>query len=391
MNATVQQSDELFQSGPPLRLKQLLGFVKTGGASIARRAMMAVLISWVPLALMAAVRVFILREDEGRSFPSDVGVHARFLVAAPALILAEPDCLRRLERVVRHFRDSGLVTNTDRPRYDAAVTSSYKLLHSAVAEILIVVLAYALVAAFALNIMPSRFPLWRFSSVSGSYHLSPAGWWHVLVSVPLLNVLFLGWVWRLLLWTRFLWLMTRLDLRLISSHPDGVGGLKFVSTSLRGFRLIGFALGSIAAGMVAGQAIRLGTSPLEFQNLAIAVVAFTLLLSAGPLFVFVKKLRGLKSRGTYAYGLLASDVGRLFEQKWLERERGVEGSLEVPDFSATTDLYQVAGNVYQMRDLPFGLKNLMPIVVATMLPFIPVALMAVPAKKVLQLLEKLLL
>ena len=160
---------------------------------------MAVLISWVPLALMAAVRVFILREDEGRSFPSDVGVHARFLVAAPALILAEPDCLRRLERVVRHFCDSGLVTNTDRLRYDAAVTSSYKLLHSAVAEILIVVLAYALVAAFALNIMPSRFPLWRFSSVSGSYHLSPAGWWHVLVSVPLLNVLFLGWVWRLLL------------------------------------------------------------------------------------------------------------------------------------------------------------------------------------------------
>jgi Protein of unknown function (DUF1269) len=42
-----------------------------------------------------------------------------------------------------------------------------------------------------------------------------------------------------------------------------------------------------------------------------------------------------------ASGTLASDVGRQFERKWLTRTEAIDaGALEVPDFSATTDLYQ---------------------------------------------------
>jgi len=36
-----------------------------------------------------------------------------------------------------------------------------------------------------------------------------------LVSLPLLLVLFFGWLWRLFLWVRFLWCLSRLDLHLI--------------------------------------------------------------------------------------------------------------------------------------------------------------------------------
>ena len=43
---------------------------------------------------------------------------------------------------------------------------------------------------------------------------------------------------RLLLWACFKFLMSRLDLKLIPGHPDHTGGLKFLSSSLRGFRLI---------------------------------------------------------------------------------------------------------------------------------------------------------
>ncbi len=64
---------------------------------------------------------------------------------------------------------------------------------------------------------------------------SLAGWWHLLVSLPLLLILFFGWIWRLALWARFLFLMSRLNLRLIPAHPDNVGGLKicqFVTSRL---------------------------------------------------------------------------------------------------------------------------------------------------------------
>lgn len=35
-----------------------------------------------------------------------------------------------------------------------------------------------------------------------------------------------------------------------------------------------------------------------------------------------------------------------------------ETSLDVQDFSATTDLYSVVANVYEMREFPFTLKDL---------------------------------
>ena len=65
--------------------------------------------------------------------------------------------------------------------------------------------------------------------------------------------------------------------------------------------------------------------------------------------------------------------------------------LEAPDFSATTDLYQVVSNVYDMGTIPLDLKDLVPLAIATLLPFVPVALMAVPLDVLLRQLANLLL
>ncbi len=252
--------------------------------------------------------------------------------------------------------------------------------------------AYALLVALSLNVTPGTVPAWYTAGGVGPRGISLAGWWYALVSLPLLLVLFLGWMWRVFLWCRFLWLMARLDLLLIPGHPDHVGGLKFVSSSLRGFRLIALALGAVAAGAVANRVLYSGAPLLAFKHVAIGLVVFILALSAGPLTVFIKKLRGAKRRGTFEYGALACAVGRQFEQKWLGRAGGVdEGTLEAQDFSATTDLFQVVSNVYEMDSLPFGLKNLSELVVATLLPFVPVALLAVPFDVILKSIAKLLL
>jgi hypothetical protein len=56
-----------------------------------------------------------------------------------------------------------------------------------------------------------------------------------------------------------------------------------------------------------------------------------------------------------------------------------------------TDLYQVVGNVYQVTDLPFGLRDLSPIVIAALIPFIPLVLMTVPLAEILQTVKSLLL
>jgi hypothetical protein len=214
---------------------------------------------------------------------------------------------------------------------------------------------------------------------------------HVLVSLPLLLVLCLGWLWRLFLWGWFLWRLSRLDLRLVPAHPDQVAGLKFVGYSVRAFSLFGFALGVIAAGRVAVRVVHTGVSPLAFAHVVIGLVVCVVHLCSGPLLVFTGKLLEAWRRGIFAYGALASDVGRQFEHKWLKRTEAIDaGALEVPDFSATTDLYQLVSNVYQVWLVPLDLKSLGLLVIATLLPFLPVVFTVVPLKVIFAELTHLL-
>lgn len=389
MTRAAHSGDELFDGGPPLRWQKSLGLVRPDDSRSLRRAQLVMLVGWVPPALLAAAQWFFMRDEAAKSFFYDFAVYARLLVAAPLFILAEPDCIPRLGGIARHFLDAGLVRDADRARFDTAVASTRRLLDSTTADFVSVLLAYILTGAMVMNVTRGEVPAWFVTGRSG---LSPAGGWHTLVSEPLLLVLFLGWMWRVFLWGRFLWLMARLDLLLIPGHPDRVGGLKFVGTSLRGFRLLGLGLGSIAAGTAANRVAYAGESPLAFKHVAGGLIVFVLILSAGPLTVFVRKLREAKRRGTFEYGALGWSLGRQFERKWFGRAGGVdEGALEAPDFSATTDLYQVVSNVYEMKAFPFDLKSLAEPVTATLLPFVPVALMAVPLDVVLEDITKLLL
>jgi len=59
--------------------------------------------------------------------------------------------------------------------------------------------------------------------------------------------------------------------------------------------------------------------------------------------VFAGKLIEARRWGIIAYGGLAKAVGTELEKKWLdERNRVDERALDVPHFSATTDLYQLS-------------------------------------------------
>jgi hypothetical protein len=388
---TANVNDELFESAPLLRWERSLGLVKSGRPRAARRSFFAVLIGWVPLAVLAGVQFLIFADDSSKSFFSDIAVHARFLVAVPALIFAEAECIPRLGRIVNHFAETGLVVESDKARFQAAVSSTRRLLTSTLGDLVMLVIVYLIVAALALYLSRGSIIPWH-RRASSDFGFSAAGWWHTLVSLPVLLIIFFGWLWRLALWTRFLFLMSRLNLHLIAGHPDRVGGLKFVTSSLRGFRLISFACGAVVAGSIANRQFHQGTQPLEFKNLVIGLMVFLVVIFVGPLTIFLMKLRNTKTRGIFQYGALVGTVGKEFETRWLRRLENIdETSLAVQDFSATTDLYSIADNVYEMREFPFTLRDLIgPIGVSAMLPFIPLALMAMPLEVILRGLVTLL-
>jgi hypothetical protein len=180
-------------------------------------------------------------------------------------------------------------------------------------------------------------------------------------------------------------------LRLIAAHPDRASGLKFLNSSLVAFMPLAFTFGVITAGASANQLLYNSATVDTVQMLAGGLIVVVLTLFVGPLLVFVGKLHAEKVEGIYYYGSLADDVGRQFEEKWFRNyEEFRDGALQAPDFSATTDLYGVVANVHDMKLFPFELRAVVSLIVAALLPFIPVVLMMMPVKAIVTELARLL-
>ncbi len=381
MSTATQPATEevLFEGGPPHKLQAWLGLIRENRPRLLVRAGMVVAIAWLPLAVLALWHGDFLDRTTRDGFIWDFAAQARFLLAAPLLVLAEAVCLPQLSAIAWQFMATGIVAEADYPRFKEAVASTRRLMNSTMAEFGALLLAYALVGALLLKKPPGDFARWHGALLDGHLSVAPAGWWLLLVSLPLLVLLMLGWAWRLLLWGRFLVLMNRLPLRLIPAHPDGAAGLKFVDYSLRAFVPLGFIAGVLAVGPMLNDVVHRAASPLNYRFTVAGITVAVLVLFVLPLFAFAPRLVAERRRGIFLYGALASTMGREFEKRWFASGRKLdEEALSAVDFSATTDLYAVAANAYAIRAVPLELKDLAILVLATLVPFLPLLLLAVP-------------
>lgn len=352
-----------------------------GWMRVRRRMLAAALVMWVPAALLSLAD----GASAMNSFLSDCALHARSLITAPLLILSEITCLPMLREFASHFER--MSPDEERDSCESRIASMLPFRTPPGAIAAIAAGAYAVTFVLLRYISFSMLPSWQTGV--GARTLSAAGWWHWLVSVPLILGLLLGWFWRVFLWSRFLCQMARMKLRLVASHPDGVAGLRFLGYSPIAFVVPAFALGTMAAGMVANRVLHFGESAVAYRNSMIGVAVFAVVLFCGPLIVFSGRLLAARRQALLTYSGLARDMGAQLERKWLDR--GLDDqALEAPDFSAVCDLYEIAGNVYRVNPIPIDVKSLSFLVVAALLPFLPVALLSVPLTEVIQRAARLL-
>ena len=358
----------------------------TEGRTILLRTLGAILIAWVPMAVLAAVEGVALGPTRQQSFLLDIAAYSRFLIALPLLILAERIALPLLSHIVRHLGRPELLPETERPRYEAMVASASRLVRSPLAAMSMVALAYVATISAGQAAYPTNVGTWVAPVGDTARALSLAGMWRTFVSQPLYVVLVLTWLWRAVVWAIFLRKVSKLDLRLVASHPDHMGGLRFVMASLRGFSPVGFALAVGISGTIAERVIVSGQKVTEFVPVIAVVVVVLLVLFVGPLFVLRKPLKRIRTRAIFSYGRLASGVGYHFEHGWLRPGEDVPThALQSPEFSATTDLYAIVTNANTVKGLPIDLQGVVPFVLATLLPFVPLALFEMPLVALLKL------
>jgi hypothetical protein len=210
------------------------------------------------------------------------------------------------------------------------------------------------------------------------------------VSIPIVQFILLRWYFRLFVWFRFLWQVSRTDLHLIPTHPDRCAGLSFLGKSSYSFGPILFAQGAMLAGLVASRVLYRGESVLSFKLQIGGFVVFFVLVILGPLLMFTPQLANARRKGLADYGLLAQRYVESFEQKWVVRDHTSEELLGAADIQSLADLGNSYALVRDMRPVPFGLDDITRLAAATAAPLVPLLLTIFPAEELLLRIIKIL-
>ena len=339
-----------------------------------RRLAFFVGITWLPLFLLATVGPF--ASSAGRlAFLRDIEVHARFLVALPAFIVAELLVHLRMLPVARRFVERRIIVLEDLPRFYRAVESAFRLRNSMPLEVGLFIAVYTFGLWFWHNRFGIEAATW-YAMPGGRWNLTAAGVWYVFISIPILQFMLLRWYVRFLIWYRFLWQVSRIPLDLIPTHPDRAGGLGFLGGLSYTFGPILFGQGAMLAGLIASNVLYSGGNLLSFKLQAGSFVVFFVCVIFGPLLMFTPQMASARRKGLAEYGLLAQRYVEGFRDKWiLGHGFNSEELLGTGDIQSLADLGNSYTVVQEMRMVPFGFKDITRLAAATAAPMVPLLLL----------------
>ncbi len=377
----------LVLGGPLFQLLRRAHLADDALLMVRQRVIVISLFAWLPLLVLSALGGRLL-DDAAVPFLYDVEVHVRYLVALPLLILAELVVHRRMRPLLQLFLERNLVPESAMPRFEAAVASAFRLRNSVLAEVLLIVFVYIVgILIVWRNYLALDVATWYATPSTEGTRLSLAGMWYGYVSLPIFQFLLCRWYFRLFIWTRFLWQVSRIDLRLVPTHPDRVGGLGFLSNTAFAFAALAVAHGAMLAGPLANRILFLGASLTGFKIQIAVMVGFVQAIVFGPLLVFAFQLAQSKRTGMREYGTLAERYGREFDAKWLRggapAEEPLVGSADIQSLADLSDSYDV---VRTMRLAPITRDAILRIAAATLVPIVPLLLTMMPLEELVKML-----
>jgi len=350
-----------------------------------RRLIVAVLLTWVPLLLLSVAEGHAWGDSVKVPFLFDVDVHARLLLALPLFIAAELVVHQRMRPVVAAFEKRGLIPDAARAQFDAAISSALRLRNSIPAELLLIAFVYG-VGVLVIWRSHSAIDVATWYSESGGGKLQPtlAGWWFGCVSLPIFQFILLRWYFRLVIWARFLWQISRIDLQLMPTHPDRAGSLGFLSIITQAFAPLLAGQGVMLAGVMANKIFYAGAKLVDFKMEIVSLVTVMLFFVVAPLLVFVPLLARTKRAGLSEYGGLAQRYVREFDRKWLRGgarpEEPLVGSADIQSLADMGNSFEV---VKGMRLVPFGKEMVVQLAVISLLPVAPLVLTMIPLGELL--------
>ncbi len=389
LRSSAAESFSLTQGGLFYRLRFLFGHAQEGRARILRRVLLAIAVAWLPLLVLSMIQGSAYGKQLQIPFLRDFAVNVRFLVALPILILAELRIDREWRLLVLHFLKSGLVKEPELPSFEAVIRRVTRLRDSVLPEAIIAAGAYSsFLFGSRTEALIGNATNWHTLGTG----LSLAGWWFNIISVPLFRFLLLRWIWRLSLWSLFLWQVSQINLRLVATHSDLAAGLGFLSLGQKRFSPIVFAGGAVVASQVGNAIAYDGATLAGMKFIVVGYGVFALILLVLPLLVTTPVLIKTKSEAILSYGALVTSHNQSFAAKWIDGHapQGHE-ILGNPDPSSLIDLGSSFQVVQQMKRVPINKSTLTTLAAAAALPMVPLVVLATPADQLMRAVLKMLI
>lgn len=380
----------LMQGGPTYRVVHGLAHHLPGVHMPAVVAILLVAATFVPLLVLCGRDGTLLAGAVTMPLLGDWFVMFRFLLALPLLVLAAVGADTKLRIAVGQLFRSGIVARRDRERFGAILTMARRARDSFLPEMACLGLAF--LPTLARAILPeltrsahATLDSWQFTGGA----MSAAGEWAESVAGPLFRFVVLLWLWRFMLWAWMLWRFSRLHMQLRPTHPDRSGGVAFLGQAQVRFACLATAGGFVVSGYCINLMRYSGDSLFDLRHLIAGYVVGSTMALLAPLLVMTVPLARAKRHGLSKYGLLGHRLADDFERQW---RRGSDASmLDSPSPSALADYGGGAyATVASMRTVPVSRRNLLALLFAATVSFLPMLFFAMSLDELAQRLFSIL-
>jgi len=145
-----------------------------------------------------------------------------------------------------------------------------------------------------------------------------AGLWTAFVALPVFTFLWLRWVWKIAVWTAFLFGLSRRRLKLMAVHPDRTAGLGCLSDVQTSFSLILFGTGVLVSAFLAYQ-LTWESTDITDRTVWIPTLVYVFLAPGvflAPLFLFTGALRRTEHAALVSLNRLTVEVAQTFQEQW---------------------------------------------------------------------------
>lgn len=347
--------------------------------NVHRRILFVLAIVWAPVVVIRLVHAPARLMD----MLLDYRLEAR-AIAAVVLIVAEPIMDSRFRLLIEHIRECHLLIGPDLAEMDNILARLRRLRDSIIPEILFVV-AVSVRAAMSYSFVVEQTSGDLSYQTATGIHLTPAGWYGLVISAPLIQFLGLVVLWRWLLWTIFAFRLSRLNLQLVPSHPDENGGLGFLSISTQAFVPFSFALSIVVGAAFRNDILHNGKHLVNFKGPGIALVFILFAVALLPLLAFIPKLLPLRRKGILQYSIVGHMQSFAFHDKWIHHgEEHEDEVIAAPEMSTLSDYNSAYKNVEDMYPIPVDREALTGLAISMAIPALPVILAQIPIQTVLR-------